>query len=358
MISKFTINGFKGFEHLELPRLTRVTILGGRNNVGKTTVLEAMFMLFDRLNPQMIFRQFAWRGVNILSMEPDSMWAPVFNNYDLNKSICISVSRNNNEEKMTIKFNPNYIPVNIPADVAKSGAKGLQIRTDQKPTPSYALDITYDNEDMKNQTTHLLIGLEGMGMRIDNVRVKQRSAVFIGARVPANPSEDAERFGQLDIMGKQDKILEFLKLIEPNLKSLSSITVGGTSLIHGDIGLARKIPVSYMGDGVSRLLTIILAIATSKNGIVAIDECENGFHYSVMPKIWEGIARAAREFNCQVIGTTHSDECLKAAYKGFSCGLEKDLSYVRLDRLDNKTVAKTFNYEMLKVAIETNMEVR
>ncbi len=357
MISKFTINGFKGFEHLELPRLTRVTILGGRNNVGKTTVLEAMFMLFDRFNPQMILHQFAWRGVKIISMEPDSMWAPVFYNYDLNKSISISVLRNTTAEKMTIKFNPNYIPSAIPADIEKSGAKSLQIRTDQKPVPSYALDITYDDEG-QNQTAHLLMGPEGLGIRIDNTMGKQRSAVFIGARVPVNPSEDAERFGQLDIMGKQDKILDFLRLIEPNLKSLSSITVGGTSLIHGDVGLTRKIPVSYMGDGVSRLLTIILAIATSKNGIVAIDECENGIHHSVMPKIWEGIAHAAREFDCQVIGTTHSDECLKAAYKGFSCGLEKDLSYIRLDRLNNKTVAKTFNYEMLNVAIETNMEVR
>jgi len=53
---------------------------GGRNNFGKTPVLEALFMFFDRLNPQMIFRQFAWRGVNVLSMEPDSLWAPVFNN--------------------------------------------------------------------------------------------------------------------------------------------------------------------------------------------------------------------------------------------------------------------------------------
>lgn len=356
MISNLTIDGFKGFEHLELPRLTRVTLLGGRNNVGKTSVLEAMFMFFDRLNPQMILRQFAWRGVSVISMEPESMWAPVFNNYDLYKPIVISAVIKGSEERMTVKFNPNYVASAIPA--ATSGAKGLQIRTDQKPVPSYALDIIYDSKEMKNQTAHLLMGVGGIGIQVENARMKQRQAVFIGSRVPVNPSEDAERFGQLDIIGKQDKILNFLRLIEPNLKSLSSISMGDTSLVHGDVGLARKIPVSYMGDGVSRLLTIILAIATSKSGIVVIDECENGIHYSVMPKIWEGIARAAREFDCQVIATTHSDECLKSAYNGLSGELEKDLSYVRLDKLDNKTVAKTFDYEMLKVAVETNMEVR
>lgn len=151
---------------------------------------------------------------------------------------------------------------------------------------------------------------------------------------------------------------DFLKIIEPRLKSLSSVTMGDTSLIHGDIGLSRKIPVSYMGDGISRLLSIILSIATTKNGIVLIDECENGIHHSVMPKIWEAIAKAAREYNCQVICTTHSYECLEAAQEGISGELADDFSYVRIDREKNKRVAKCFDHEMLSMALKNNMEVR
>jgi hypothetical protein len=77
-----------------------------------------------------------------------------------------------------------------------------------------------------------------------------------------------------------------------------------------------------------------------------------------MPKIWEAVAKAAREYDCQVIGTTHSYECLEAAYNGISENLRSDFSYVRIDRADNKATAKCFDYELLKVAIETNMEVR
>ncbi|MDI6791627.1 MAG: AAA family ATPase [bacterium] len=122
--------------------------------------------------------------------------------------------------------------------------------------------------------------------------------------------------------------------------------------------LTRKIPVAYMGEGVSRLLSIILAIATSGDGIVIIDECENGIHYSAMPKIWEAIALAARENNCQVIGTTHSYECLEAAYNGISGDLANDFSYIRIDRTKDKITAKYFDHDLLKVAIDTNMEVR
>lgn len=358
MITKLSIQGFKGFEKLEVSRLSRITLLGGRNNVGKTSLLEALFMFLDRLNPQMILRQFAWRGVGSIAFDPEAMWAPVFYDYDLNRKITIVAAVNGNEERMTIRFNPQYVPPSIPASTTGTAITPRQIRTDQKPEPSYALDISYDNKRMKNQTAHLLMGVNGIGIHIDKANLDSRRAAFLGVRVPANPSDDAQKFGQLDILGKQEKIVDFLRIIEPNLKSLSSVAMGEISMIHGDIGLSRKIPVAYLGDGVSRLLSIILAIATSRNGIVIIDECENGIHYSAMPKIWEAVAKAAREYDCQVIGTTHSYECLEAAYNGIPVDLRNDFSYVRIDRTDSGTTAKCFDYELLKTAIETNMEVR
>jgi predicted ATPase len=359
MISNLSIKGFKGFERLDIPCLSRITLLGGRNNVGKTSILEALFMFYDRLDPQMILRQFAGRGVGSIAFEPDSMWAPVFYNYDMEGKIEISVVANNSEEKMTLKFNPHFIPPIIPAINMQPGFRPKQISTDQKAEPSFSLDVTYDSKKMKNQKTHLLMGLNGFQLQVENANIERRLATFLWARMGINPTEDAQKFGQLDVLGKQEKIVDFLKIIEPNLKSLSSVAMGDTSLIHGDVGLKRKIPVAYMGDGVSRLLSIILAIATTKNGIVMIDECENGIHHSVMPKIWESIAKAAREYDCQVICTTHSYECLEAAYEGLSGELASDFSYIRIDRTDeNKTVAKCFDHGMLKVAIDANMEVR
>lgn len=358
MIRKLIIEGFKGFERVEIAALSRINLLGGRNNVGKTSILEALFMFLDRLNPQMILRQFALRGVPSIAFDPESMYAPIFFDYDLKKKISITATVDGNEERMTIKFNPHYVQASIPASTVGPGARPSRIRTDQKPEPSYSLDIIYDSKKMEDQTAHLLMGIDGIGLHIDNVSIDGRRAVFLGARAPVSPSDDAQKFGQLDIMGKQENVVEFLRIIEPNLKSLSSVAMGDASLIHGDIGLSRKIPVPYMGDGVSRLLSIILAIATSKNGIVFIDEFENGIHYTAMPKIWEAVAKAAREYECQVIGTTHSYECLEAAYNGIPEDYKEDFSYIRIDRMEDKTLAKCFNHELLKVAIETSMEVR
>ena len=146
MITKLVIDGFKGFEHIEVPRLSRINLLGGRNNVGKTSILEALFMFHDRLNPNLILRQFARRGVGVIPFYPESMWAPIFFDYDLTRRISIDATIDSNEEIMTIYFNPDYKGASIPAAPTRPGTKPTQIRTDQKPIPSQSLDIVYDSK--------------------------------------------------------------------------------------------------------------------------------------------------------------------------------------------------------------------
>ena len=46
MFRKIYINNFRGIDNLEIERLGRVSVLTGKNNVGKSTILEALFLLF------------------------------------------------------------------------------------------------------------------------------------------------------------------------------------------------------------------------------------------------------------------------------------------------------------------------
>ena len=48
------ITGFRGFDHLTIPRLGRVTLLAGRNAVGKTTVLDAVRLFAARGLPSVL----------------------------------------------------------------------------------------------------------------------------------------------------------------------------------------------------------------------------------------------------------------------------------------------------------------
>lgn len=360
MITAVTIENFKGFKKLHLPELSRITLLGGSNNVGKTSVLEALLLFHIKVQPEFLFNHLAMRGVSAASLEPGIVLAPAFKNYRLDQSIAITCSEDGHQEKMVIAFNPSYAPKIFEVPRADAEDASPSARTAQRPPPAYAVDISYQSKG-KPEQCHLIVRANNVEvLREENYSAtKQQPVTFAGTNSLTNPNELATRFGQLDVVGKQGIIIEFLRILEPRLESLSSIAMGTFSFVHGDIGIGRKIPVAFMGEGMNRLLSTVLTIATMQDGLLLLDEFENGLHYSVMPKIWENISKAARDFNCQIVTTTHSYECLQAAYEGIAkAGLKDEFRYIRLDRTAEDIVAKTYSHAVLGAALERGWEVR
>lgn len=356
MIKSIKINNFKGLNDFNLQDISNINLLGGKNNAGKTTILEALFMFHDRLNPNMLLRQYNWRGVNEMALTPESFFAPIFHNFNLNNIIEIETTNHKNFiESMIIKFSNNKNK-----SIQMKSNHG-QIRTDEPIISSNTLEIKYKSSTKKQQEVNLIIDNQGLEMEVVHATQGETRAIFLASKTHSYAPEDAIRFGELDIKGQADIIVDFLRIIEPRLKSISSITMSNnTSMLHADIGIGTKVPISYMGDGISRILTILLAIVSNKNGIIFIDEIENGIHYSVLSKVWEIISKAAIDYNCQLYATTHSYECLSAAIEGIREEYKNDFRYFRIERSKktNKILPKTFDYEMLESAIEKGWEVR
>ncbi|EIC28415.1 MULTISPECIES: AAA family ATPase [Methylomicrobium] len=360
MIKQVQIRHFKGLSEFEVSALARVTLLGGRNNVGKTSFLEALFLYFDRHNADALLRQYAWRNVPFVSLNPDAMWAPMFSKYDMEKAIEIVVK---DEKKHTanlkLQLNRDYVS-RVRSGIPALHGMPAKIDTQAKPTPSLSLDVVYQLDKQSPQISHHVIGQQGISLEIENMSVNSEKAVFLAATGRVATQEDAVRFGQLDVVGKLQEVVHFLKeTVEPRLVGLSAVAVGDQTFIHAQLeGLERKIPVAFMGDGMGRLLSVILVMMTTRDGCVFIDEIENGIHYSALPKVWAGIVKAAKQFNCQVFATTHSYECLQAAVQGLPEDLQNEFCYVRLERLDGRIEGKTYSHGVLGAALERNWEVR
>jgi len=169
---------------------------------------------------------------------------------------------------------------------------------------------------------------------------------------------DADRFGKLQRNKKEHLIFEALKTIEPRLKSLSLVFENNMNLLEGDIGKPKLIPLPLMGEGMNRLASLTLAISEAENGVALIDEIENGFHYSILPKVWQVIREASTLFKTQIIATTHSYECISAASKVFKRGRLGDFSLHRLESSGEATRSVAFNQKSLSLALDSRLEVR
>src|SRR5436309_13929507 len=98
------------------------------------------------------------------------------------------------------------------------------------------------------------------------------NSVFLAAG--AASEKEAEFFGRLEVAKRQDDFLPALKLLDSRVRRLSQVTMAGQPVIHADIDLPQLVPMAFMGEGMRRVLSIVLAIANAPGGVVLIDEIE------------------------------------------------------------------------------------
>ena len=357
MITDVLIRNFKCFKSLTVPELGRITLIGGRNNVGKTSLLEALFLFLDIRNPGLTIRQYGWRGIERVTLTIEAMWEPIFRNYSMDEEILISLTINGNHKQINLRLNREFVPP--PTTVQ---AKERQIPTDEE-FPTLALDIEYTNKSDEKIILHHFPDPNNnnrptIHTKSSPAKISLPFSSFFASKKHIKANEIAEQFSKLAKLDRESEAVEFLKIIEPRLEGLKIITEGTNSSVHGKLkGLTCTLPINFMGEGMEKLLSLIVAIEHSPKCIIFLDEIENGLHYSILPKIWEALGKALLKYDCQLITTTHNYECLQAAYEGLS-EMPDDFRYIRLHRKDEDVSAKLSNYEMIGTAIKTELEVR
>jgi AAA15 family ATPase/GTPase len=113
-----------------------------------------------------------------------------------------------------------------------------------------------------------------------------------------------------------------------------------------------------MGDGIRRLLSIIAIISDCQNGILLVDEIENGFHYSSLEILWRAILKTAELYNVQLFITTHSQECIAALSSVYSKNQDDNIRLYRIEKTENSHKVFKYSPEMITAGMESNYEVR
>ena len=364
MYKSFTAKNYRCFTDLTIEPLERINLIVGKNNVGKTALLEALWLYHGYHNPSLGASVSAYRGLERQKAN-ELMW-DLFSEFDPTRTIELICQDSDDQPKslhITTQERPvSHIPLRNRIQERVSGyelltAKVVGQKVTTEPVKSEVL-FTYHDSSGEPIQTCVYVGPDGT-MRFEQpATVEKLKGVFLVARRPDNPQDLVESFSDLAIDKKENKIIQTLQIIESRLKNLAIQHRGGVPTIYGDVGLARLVPLPLMGDGIGRLLGIALAISTAPGGIVLIDEVESGLHYTVMSQVWQAIARLAREYDVQIFATTHNEECIRAAHQAFAADEVYDFALHRLEWVKGAIRAVTYDQETLEAAIEIDVEVR
>src|SRR5437762_829907 len=277
MLQELRIRGFKGFRDFQLTDISRVTLVGGKNNVGKTSLLESIRLFYAIEDPGMLFHHLRWRGIDISRTDIESLLTPLFTDFNMDNSITLEVKDGIYTGKMTISFNPSLVEKAISVDISNAGNTTISSKTDVTTATSYHMNIHYEVSDGSQEDVAIVLRQTPKNI---NIQFEPHPATIIPAEMQHNGdffhlyrtkdySQDAARLSQLDIKRKIDRVVDFLQVIEPQLRGLTSVTLPPKPTIYADIqGMDRKVPIGLLDDGISKLLTIILSITATNNELI------------------------------------------------------------------------------------------
>ena len=362
MLDHLSICHFRGFRALKMERLARVNLIAGKNGAGKTSLLEALFLLAGAGNinlfPQL---QALWGlGSNVESVPlmGETAWAPLFHALDAEHAARIA-GRHSQFGDLTLKLAlERRSPTSEHGRLKQVDIPPWDKLGTASPSTTPSLVSCFSRSSHQGKPVQARINVKGTELEIAQDAYNALFPAVINLPAFRHVQEDARRLGALRQQKKGDRLVQALKVVEPDLQDVEVNSVNGAPEIWVDIGLPELIPLTALGEGLTYMTRLVLAITAVPNGLLLIDEWENGLHHSVLTQAWQVIAQTAKEFKVQIFATTHSFECIRAAYEALGGGF-------RLHRLeasgsfdDRQNRCITYEERDVAAVMRHNMEVR
>lgn len=305
MLESIHLEGFKGFVDTTVRPLRKVNLIVGGQNVGKTSLLEAVYMALSR-GQESPFR--ANEGGDVSRLAKSALGTAF-------RAIEVHIESGDAARMQTINL---PAPSEFPTHAASSGyvacnwfQKGVLI-----PIPT-AIPLYLPNQ---TQLVHL--------------------------------------FGEIVVARKKRELIDLLRQVEPRLISLDAVSPDGEQRIYAEIdGIDQALPLPALGHGFGRLLYLFCTLLSTDAKVALIDEVESGVHYSALPTLLQGIKNVANQRDVQTLMTTHSWDCIRSACEVFADSPD-DFQVIRLERTEDNIRAVCIGGAQMQRMMSQEMEVR
>jgi hypothetical protein len=363
------IRGYRGIRELKIERLGRANLIVGKNNVGKTSVLEAIRLYGQPGSPRDI--------LSILSARDETVDVKRGSLDDVQKPpLCLfqnAAFDGKTPPRITIG------PVDRPR-------LDLEIKLETREVPDTGREeqaagrVNASGESVAVHT-HLRFRMGGSWrlLRIDKLmrrfRQRRETSYFdmhgrLDSECPlvfvTSCGIDREQLAALwdRIVQKPPVDEEMLAALEIFNTSISRVVFVADQDSESRVPLVQLrghrslFPLRRLGDGVVRMFGLAVALAASSDGFLLIDEIENGIHYSVQPDLWRFLFKLATKLNVQIFATTHSWDMVKAFQLAAKEEADEEGIVIRLQRDGDAIRVTEFDEEELEVATRKQIEVR
>jgi len=364
MLTSLKLTGFRNFEDFSLNHLTRVNLLVGTNNAGKTTVLEGANILLAGGAPYALLQSLVRRGEMSLrqlaggGIAQEGDICHLFYGHKLEDGAKFRLE-GFNEQRLFVEqeivplagvlSEPTPLPVTQPgtADMTVLPPLALKIINNYGALPLIPLSASGGLN-----AQHQRIGVsEDWRMVINFLPSGQLVTFALGSS-----------WDQIVLTPEEGRVIQALRIIEPAIEriaALSSSPVRSTPEMYVKLaGSDTRFPLGSMGDGIRRLLALAISLVNSADGYLLVDEIDTGFHYSIMVNMWKLIVETARRLNIQVLATTHSQDCVLAMAALFekTPDVRDEISLHRIEKGANTSIR--YSVEEILEAAHHNMELR
>ena len=344
-LSSFEALHYRGIDGLSLPRLSRANLVTGVNGVGKTALIEAIWLFLGRHNPSLLWNANVQRSGNPVVDPVASLSDGV-------------LELRGTENDVPHEFRCTFEPVSgvvRPTMVGAGEENGPQL-------PVIGRILTSLNGEIAQGSPG------GMQLTPKGVVVHENPTLptSVGAIIESTkfqletPDEYLRRYSEMVRAGAKPELTKAINLILPRVEGVEILTDNtGESYLSTMTSDGRQLPIHDLGGGAVRLFRLLLGFFAARQGVLLMDEMENGIHYSAFARVWGHVRQWMETWSVQVVATTHSAECIDAAIAAFACTPE-DLSIHTLFRNDStgRMEAATFTGEALEGARDLNLEVR
>lgn len=361
MLNSFEIHGYRGFSSYRLSDLTRVNLVVGKNNCGKTSILEAIELLVSGGNPS-VFNRLGRRRREVspsFEVRRYSKWAMDFSHvfhghsFDLGSSFVLGSNDG-----------ARFVEVEVIAfDDTDEDFHWQNSDQEEDNAPAYAFVLKINSSTLSE-----LIKLPVMEGGIVNFNLRPAALRDRFPGSPArfltvdsfDPATMSESWNTVLADSLEGEIVDDMKILVPSLNSIHFLTgsqFGGGILLDLNNG-SRRVPISSFGDGLRRLLALRLSFVGAANGFLLADEIDTGLHWTVMEEMWRFVVEVARKNSVQVFATTHSLDCIRglASLVQSRADLADQVCIQRVEPSLDQAVC--LRGEQVKVAVEQGIEVR